>query len=798
MKKLKRFGLVLLALLLLLVIATVVLFLKLKPDYDGTESMANLSGAVEVYFDPHGIPHIYAQNEEDAFRTLGYVHAQDRLWQMELLRRVARGGLSEVFGKDLIQTDKFFLALGIDENSNKAVGLLSPDSETAILSQAYLDGINEFIANGPTPVEFYLTGLEKTEFTLVDVYNAMGYMAFSFAMAHKTDPLLTEIREKLGPDYLKDLGIDIGPELERIPNHKPRLTDSTLNLLSAVTDRAMEKLPVPQFIGSNSWVLGPEKTANGKVILANDPHIGFAQPSVWYEAHLVTPDFEKYGYHMAGIPFPILAHDRNLAFGMTMFQNDDLNFYYEQQNPNDSTKYRSPDGWKEYETLSRQIVVKDSGSVTFTYRKTAHGPLMNGIAAELKESDPVSMSWMYTKGENKLLEALYGMSHADDLESFRINLPNVHAPGLNIMYGDANGNIGWFATAKLYLMPDGTHTKFILDGSSTKDEPLRYLDNSENPRAINPRSHYVYSANNQPDSITGGLYPGYYLPEDRAKRIVQLLDSTDNWDLRQVSEMMLDVTSSVSPEVVKNLAKSVDVKQLSDDQIKKLDRLSAWNGDFPLNSIAASVYQRWISFLLRDIFMDELGEEGFNQLLRTHLYKRLIASMAKMENSIWWDDVNSEDSVETRKDIITRSLVRAIESLEMEFGEDGASWTWDKLHTLEHNHPIGRVEALRSFFNVGPFPIEGTRGVINNMSFTDNTEGGYNVSSGPSTRRIIDFSDIENSVSILPTGQSGNPFSRYYQDQAVLYNKGEFRKMLMNKEEIVETSNSLLIFNPRD
>jgi penicillin amidase len=517
--------------------------------------MAGLSHEVKVYFDTYGIPHIYADNEKDAFRALGYVHAQDRLWQMELMRRIASGKLSEIFGVDLLGTDKFFLAIGIDEASKKTVAELDSNDPAVQLSQAYLDGINQFMEEGPTPIEFYLTGVKKRPFELKDIYNTMGYMAFSFAMAHKTDPLLTNIRNKLGPEYLKDLEIGSDTSSTWIKNYRST-SDTVQNKVVKMVAEAMEKLPVPQFIGSNSWVIAPEKTKAGKVILANDPHIGFSQPSVWYEAHISTPTYKKYGYHIAGIPFPLLGHNHKLAYGLTMFENDDTDFYYEEDNPADTTTYKASHGWKKYEMEHRTIEVKGKKDVKFSFKKSAHGPILNGLTEGIEGSRPIAMSWMYTRSDNQLLQAVYGMAKANDIAEFKAALPKIHAPGLNIMYGDAEGNVAWWASAKLYKMPEGINTKFILDGSSGKQEPLEYLDFSENPQAVNPPWHYVYSANNQPDSIAEYLYPGYYLPENRAKRIVQLLEPKNDWDKEDVQRMIMDATSSINPSITVDLAKS--------------------------------------------------------------------------------------------------------------------------------------------------------------------------------------------------------------------------------------------------
>ncbi len=795
MGKFKKVLLTLLVLIVILAIAGFIFIQSLKPDYEGEKHLNGLTDKVEVMFDTYGIPHIYGGTEEDAFRALGYVHAQDRLWQMELMRRVAAGGLSEVFGKDLIPTDKMFLAMEIDEATSRTLANIDKAAPMIRLSQAYLDGVNQFVEEGPTPIEFYLTGIKKRSFGLRDILNSIGYMGFSFAMAQKTDPLLTHIRDSLGVEYLRDLS----NSMDSLNVSADMITDQAKNGaadLTALTHTALANLPLPQFIGSNSWVIGPEKTRNGKVILANDPHIGFAQPSVWYEAHVVSPGYEKYGYHLAGIPFPLLGHDRNLAYGMTMFENDDLDFYYEEIDPSDTTRYRTDNGWETFENKSRTIVVKGQEPVSFSYRKSRHGPVMNDLFEQLNTSRAIGMSWVYTKTENKLMDALYGISHAKDLADFRSSISLIAAPGLNMMYGDAKGNIAWWAAAKLYLMSDSTDTRFILDGSDSKNEPVRHLDFSDNPHEVNPTSQFVYSANSQPDSVAGRLYPGYYLPENRVARIVKLLTGKNDWDKAATAEMMLDMKSTVNTAIVSDLARQIDVITLTDQQAKVLDALTSWKGDYPLKSIAATVFHKWIYYFLKDTFYDEMGEERFFQFLKTHFHKEIIEPMARKTYSVWWDNKSTKRVEEGKKEVVNSSFLKAVEALNRDLGEDPEKWTWDKVHTLEHRHPIGNIASLRTFFNVGPFPVEGSREVINNMSFDYSESAHYDVSSGPSTRRVIDYSDLENSLSILPTGQSGNPFSSHYEDQAVLYHQGKFRKMMLNEKEIRTHAESRLTFLP--
>ena len=364
------------------------------------------------------------------------------------------------------------------------------------------------------------------------------------------------------------------------------------------------------------------------------------------------------------------------------------------------------------------------------------------------------------------------------------------------MYGDAKGNVAWWATGKLYKHQAGVNPNFILEGASGKEDIKEFLDFSKNPSAVNPKWNYVYSANNQPEPVDGFSYPGYYLPEDRAKRITQLLEPKSNWDKAAVGQMIYDNTSSVAPEVVKQLISNLSQQALSSNEKEALAVLKKWKGSNNLTDVAPTLYNKWIYTYLKKTFEDELGQEQFQMLLKTHIIKQIVARQIVNEKSLWWDNISTKNLKETRSQIVSQSFKESVAALEKQLGSTVSSWTWNKVHTVEHQHPLGKVAALRGFFNVGPFEVSGSTEVINNLFFDFTADGNYTVKGGPSTRRVIDFSDIENSWSILPTGQSGNPFSAHYSDQAALYNAGKFRRMLLNKDEIVRTSTKLL-FIPR-
>ena len=790
MKKIKKVLLGLLAVVVLLVLGLCIYGFYLKPKYEGEVQLKNIEKETTVYFDEFGVPHIYADNSKDAMEALGYVHAQDRLWQMELMRRIAPGRLSEIFGSVALKNDTFFAGLGIEEASAVAIATLDKKSPSYQLTLAYLDGINQYIEEGKTPIEFQLIGVKKEKFTLKDVYNIFGYMSFSFAMAQKSDPLLTDIRNKYGMDYLKDFGIDGSFNTTRIKNAKEKPQEYSAIAKSIAS--LLEQSPIPPFIGSNSWVIAPEKTKNGKVIFANDPHIGFSQPGTWYEAHLVTPDFELYGCYLAGTPFPLLGHNRDYAYGLTMFENDDIDLYQEENDAKDAKKYKTPTGFKDYEIRKKIIKVKDTSDVILNIKVSRHGPIVNDLIDGLNKNQPVALSWIYTQQPIQILDAVYILSHAKNKEDFHKGVALIAAPGLNVMYGDAKGNVAWWATGKLYKHNKGVNTNFILNGASGHDDITEYLDFSKNPSAVNPDWKYVYSANNQPEPIDGFLYPGYYLPEDRARRITQLLDPKSNWDKEAVSKMMFDNTSAVAPEVVQELISNVDYNSLSKNEKEAITILKAWKGSNNLEDVAPTIYNKWIYMYLKNTFEDELGSANFKQFLGTHIMKQIIAKQMANENSLWWDNIATKGKKETRSQVLSKSFKESILALDKQLGNSVSGWTWNKVHTLEHQHPLGKVAALRPYFNVGPFAVSGSTEVINNLFFDFTEDGNYVVKGGPSTRRIIDFSDVENSWTILPTGQSGNPLSSHYNDQAELYNAGKFRKMKMNKEEIIKTSTKLV------
>ncbi|RMG84920.1 MAG: penicillin acylase family protein, partial [Bacteroidetes bacterium] len=530
----KRILIVLAVLIVVALLGSFVFYQSLKPDLQGELTLEGPEQEVEVYFDEYGIPHIYAQSETDAQFALGYVHAQDRLFQMEMMRRLGHGRLSEILGPDFVKTDRFFRTLGIGETAREAAqafNQLPDDDPVKRAALAYFKGVNAFMESGPTPIEFRILGIEKAPFTPEDAYAIFGYMAFSFAQAFRTDPLVTRIHDKLGAAYLADLDVHWNPMAQVIPTFSGRGKDSLLSDGFNI-DKLFETLPVRPFIGSNGWVIGPSKTKSGKVIFSNDTHIAYSSPSVWYEAHIEYPGLSLYGNYLGGIPFAVIGHNRHHAIGLTMLENDDIDFYLEKINPENPGEVWFKDHWEPLRVRRETIHVKGAEDVVFEVKETRHGPIVNEALDHVAHTtdQPVSVWWIYTKFLPKNLESAYWMGRSKTMAEVKKAVSLGHAPGLNVMYGDVEGNIAWWSYGKLPRRPAHVNSKLFLDGSTGTDEVEQFFDFEDNPHAENPPWGFVYSANNQPDTMAGYLHPGYYIPEDRARRIWNLLSPENEWD----------------------------------------------------------------------------------------------------------------------------------------------------------------------------------------------------------------------------------------------------------------------------
>ena len=456
---------------LLIIIPTIMLgglmyLYSLQPQFSGRLTFSGLQDEVEVIFDSYAIPHIFGRNEEDVYFALGFVHARERLFQMEIMRRVAAGRLAEILGKELVKTDKFFRFLGILEqaeiNASRFFKDISEPWQKAAL--AYLAGVNRFIETGDTPLEFRILGIPKEKFTPKDIYLAGALMAFGFASGFQMDPLVTMAYQKLGWKYLQDWVFNWPPDAQKIPVRRSNPVKG-IETLGASIAEIVSGLPVPVWMGSNGWVVAGKKTKSGRVMFANDTHMMYAQPSIWFEAHLDCPGFSFYGNYAAGIPFALIGHSRNAAWGLTMFENDDVDFYRERLNPDNPHQVWFVDHWEDLKIRREMVKVKGGKDVVFEVYTSRHGPILNEVDERTAQtgSDPVAVWWIFNKLSTTTFQAFYGLSHARSIKDARRAASMIDVVGLNVMYGDRDGNIAWWAAARLIKRPEHVNSKLFLE-----------------------------------------------------------------------------------------------------------------------------------------------------------------------------------------------------------------------------------------------------------------------------------------------------------------------------------------------
>jgi penicillin amidase len=764
-----------------------------QPIRSGEVSLSNLQAPVSVRYDERGVPHIQAQNEADMYRTLGYVHAQDRLFQMEMVRRLARGELAAILGPKLLDSDRLFRTLGIRAHADAYVAKMDTNTAANKALNAYLDGINQYQNTHPAPIEFDILGISKRPFTAKDTLSVAGYMAYSFAAAFRTEPVMTYVRDQLGVHYLDVFDLAWHPE-GVIP---PILKDNDwqdLNNLAQISQKTLTDSGLALFEGSNAWAISGSRTASGKPLLAGDPHIGFAVPSVWYEAHLSYPGFELYGHHQALNPVASLGHNLDFGWSITMFQNDDIDLIAEKLNPDNAHQVWYQGQWVELQSRTEKIEVKGADPVTLTLRRSPHGPIINDALGEHSGKTPIAMWWAFLETENPILDAFYQLNRADTLAKARAASEKIHAPGLNIVWANASGDIGWWAAAKLPLRPSGVDPTFILDGSSSDADKLGFVPFTDNPQEENPGRGYIVSANYQTVPDSGIEVPGYYNLPARGIRLDQrLADSNVKWNVQNSQALQLDTGSGYAQRFLKPLLPIIQAVASADEQ-EWVNLLSNWNGEHNIDAIAPTIFNQLVYQLAYEAMRDEMGDSFFSTLIRTRVIDFALPRLAGKPDSPWWDNRDTPVT-EDRKATVTVAWQESLKHLRSTLGANTANWQWGAAHRLTHVHPLGQQKPLDALFNIGQFEAPGGHETPNNLSHKIGPAP-WPVVYGPSTRRLIDFADPSQSLGINPVGQSGVLFDPHYKDQAESYINGQYHQQYLSEADVAANTQSTLQLVP--
>jgi len=784
MRWVKR-GLLTLAVVIVVVAAALVFRLvESVAPLEGREPLPGLGGKVTVRFDSLGTPNIAANSDVDAFRALGYLHARERLWQMETLRRAAFGRLSEVFGGVTYGTDRFLRSLDIGRAADSSLALVPPG--TLEILDAYLAGVNAWIAHPtrPLPPEFQILRFAPEPWTRRDVAGVARIMAWDLAAAY-TELGLARARAIVGPervtelfpDYPADAPVTLQPGTytyravggrgtggQGTPGHVGRGHSSRAVPSAGLALRDIPEIPplaaevltaVAMARASNAWVIGPAHSRSGKPILANDPHLELRAPALWYLVAIESPSYQVAGVTIPGLPPVILGHNRAIAWAWTNLEADDVDYVIERMTP-DSAQVLTTHGMVPVEVEYDTIRVRNAAPQPFTLRRTAHGPLVprDGVAGPPRDGmiETVAMRWTAHVPSDEMT-AILALDRASDWASFLDAARRLKVPEQNWLYADTAGNIGYAATGRIPVRRSGNG---LLPTPGWTDEGAwdRFLDFDELPRSLNPPEGFIVSANNR---VAGPGYPWMFTadwaPPYRVRRIRELLSSGGPFSADDVQRMQLD-TLDVFARSLKDLAAT------SAERAGFADRaalLRAWDGTAGADLEAPTLFYVWYRALQRLTFEDELGRP---MTPSSRLHTWLFAG-----SSPWFDDTRTRE-VEDLPALAERAMREAVPM--------AGRRRWGAVHETVSRHAMGEARPLDLLLrlNVGPFPRAGSPYTVDVAGFGALTPPFLNTDAA-SMRHVVDMADPDAGRFILPTGSSGNPFSRHYRDQAPRWMRGE-------------------------
>lgn len=795
------------------------------PIRTGELPLDNLQSEVKVHYDKWGIPHIYAQKDIDGFRALGFVHGQDRLFQMDLLRRVGLGTLSELIGEKAIKVDKTFRTFGthiLAETNAKKLQQEHPVAAAKL--SAYYDGVNQAIDKLTTPIEYTLLGAKPEHFKLEDAYGISAYMAHSFLSGIKTDPMLTAVKQSVSAQHFSELVLD-WPEtitststtnmnqvvVDKVTSPAsdalPRLSNEALMALADAGEAIAEALPFGAVHGSNGWAISSFKTDGALPIFANDPHMQFSVPAVWYEAQLKTDERNIYGHFAAGVPFPLLMRSENRIHGLTMLQSDDadiISFDVDKGSEADPVDRVLIEGrWEDVISRQEMFNVKGQEPVEFTVRKTSQGPIINDFIPTIDEqkdelikqgdTQELVFHWLYTHPKNDVVANMYNIMLADDLEAMEKAIAPHISPGLNIIYADKRNNTAMWATGRFIKRHPGQTGKTIINGSVENSLPMGVYEFTENPKLINPESGFIFSTNNPyPGSEVSVKHTGYYSPIYRALTAERALMTEDKWTVKKSQALQVSSHNARWTHVKGFLNEPLNSGSWNELEAQAIAKLNAWNGEYRGDSIAASVFERFYFNLMQSLYADEIGQALFDKFVANGISDNSLYQILQRPESKWWDDISTE-VVESQQDILQLAFRAAVTSLNQEFGGID-NWKWKTVAELTHPHPLGKVWPLNHLFNVGAYVVNGSKRALNNMIHTFTNEK-IQITNGPSTRRVVDLANMENGYNINPVGQSGRWLDKHYSDQSAMYHRNEYRRatMLNQDDERISTMETLTL-----
>ena len=735
------------------------------------------------------MPHIYASNDDhDLYFSVGYVMAQDRLWQMDLIRRATRGTLSEVLGIKLAETDKFLRSLQMTAKSKEI--LKNEDKITLSYMQSFADGVNEFItsAGKKLPPEFRILSYKPDPWQLEDICNIVGYMGWDLASENLSDDIFyRRLIKKMGQEKAVQLIPDYNAVTSLVfPDFD--LNDTLLKKAQSFISGmdTLKALGIVSFSGSNNWAVGGKKTETGKPVLSNDMHLSFGSPGIWMQIHQVIPGkLNVTGVAIPGEPFIVAGHNEKIAWGETNLMVDDIDLYAEKINPDNPNQYFYNGEWKNMVLKKEIIKIKGSKKDSVLLRFTHRGPIISGLKKIDDES--LSMKWSGYDYSDEIRSVCL-LNRASGWDEFRSAISTFRSASQNFAYADVDGNIGLNTGGGIPIRKG--NGALIRNGETGEYDWKGYVPFDQLPSSYNPENGYVSSANNR---TVNEKYP-YYISSNfvlpyRINRIRQMLNEKEKFGIEDFKRMILDQHSDYAALLTPFILKLGDKKgDLNLSEASALDSLTGWDYNMSANLVAPAIFEFFRISFINNLLSDELGELFTQMPGKAKEY--YIYRILKTGPDFLVDNVNTP-AVETLDDIVLKSYKDCISSLSSKYGNDQKMWRWGNIHKITIEHPLGSVKLLDMIFgfNSAEYEVGGSNHTVSPYSYGS----GFKVDHGASERHIFNTANWDESYTVIPTGESGVPASEFYLSQMKSYLSGKFYKDAFSEEAVKASAKYTLV-----
>ncbi|WP_257347554.1 penicillin acylase family protein [Pseudalkalibacillus decolorationis] len=769
----KKVILILCSILLIVLIITssisIYILQKTLPTTKGEVVVSGISEPVSIFRDQAGVPHIEAGNVRDLYFTQGYITAQDRLFQMDLSRRLASGRLSEVVGEATVDNDKFFRTLGLRRAAEASWDGYSDQAKRVL--KYYAEGVNTYIKEAKRkntlPVEFLLMNYEPELWTPVDSLTIAKYMAFDLGGHWEGQAFRQYLLQKfpeekaleLFPSYPED-GSTIISAAKNNPLHFKK------SFANAVVPNT--------FNGSNNWVVSGQKTESGLPLLANDPHLGLGTPSIWYETHLKSNNLNVSGVIFAGIPGVIVGHNENIAWGVTNVGPDVQDLYIEKRHPEDPTLFQYMGEWKEAEIIEETIQIKGANPVEHTVMITRHGPIISEFAHDDNPDTALALKWTALQPSTEL-EAVLLMNSAKDWDEFKEALTYFHTPAQNFVFASKDGKIAYRANGLIPIRKKGD-SMLPVPGWTDEYEWEGFIPWDELPTIEDPDRGFIATANNK---IVGEEYP-YHITHTwaqpyRHERIVDVLSGLGQFTVEDMKQLQFDQYNLQAVEMIPILLPRLSQSSLSEVEKEAYNMLVQWNYNDDKNLGAPLLFHFWMNEISHTLFDEQIDKEMMDLFDgRAQVVDELIRNANIGEDGIWISEAGGLSNV------ASQAFKRTVDKITELQGDDSDEWKWGDYHTLSFEHPLGSIKPLNLLFNSDPVPLGGSRVTVMAAGWN---WGSGNVNHGAAWRTVVDLSDISHTFNVVSPGQSGHVLSDWYDDQINEWTTGRYHITSIVKDD---------------